>query len=455
MAEGMRIANSKNCARDWSSTRSATSTARSELERSEGTVMRFQQRIQTFGLVLLIVHTAACSQVQPHLSLPTLEIGQPEFAATLVGYTGIPVVGSNQVDILLNGDNIFPAKLAAIRSAKKTINYADYVFEEGQPSSEIAQALAERCRAGVQVKVLLDAFGSLAMPGEYRATMVNAGCRVETFRPLGPLSLDRANNRNHRRILVVDGRLGLTGGSGTSGKWSGNGRMSGHWRDTDIRVEGPVVEQLQGAFAENWLEATGVAIGGKDYFPQPHGKGTVSVQAVRSSPAGGSAAMYTMFLLAMASAQRSISITNPYFVPEDKMIETLIVAARRGVRVRLLLPGEIDHNIVRQASRSELGQLLTAGIQIYEYRSGLLHAKTMVIDGVWATVGSTNLDRRSFALNDELNLVVYDATVARQMQQIFEADLQESSKVTFESWKRRGVFSQFIELLAIPIRDQL
>jgi cardiolipin synthase A/B len=417
--------------------------------------MRLSQRIQMLAFMLFIVPATACSQVQPHLSLPSLEIGKPEFAATLVGYIGVPVVPSNQVEILLNGDNIFPAKLAAIRSAKKTINYADYVFEEGQPSLDVSNALAERCRAGVRVNVLLDAFGSLAIPSEYREAMVNAGCRVESFRPLGPFSMDRANNRNHRRILVVDGRVGLTGGSGTSGKWGGNGRMPGHWRDTDVRVEGPVVEQLQGAFAENWLEATGIAIGGEDYFPGPQGKGTVSAQAVRSSPAGGSAAMYTMFLLAMASAQHSISITNPYFVPEDKMIETLILAASRGVRVTLLLPGEIDHNIVRQASRSELGQLLTAGIQIYEYRAGLLHAKTMVIDGVWATVGSTNLDRRSFALNDELNLVVYDATVARQLQQVFEADLQESQKVTLEKWKRRGVFSKFFEMLAIPIRDQL
>jgi len=415
-----------------------------------------RHRVQLLGIVLLLVAApAACSQVQPHLSLPALQIGQPEFAATLVGYTGVPVVGSNQVDILLNGDNIFPAKLAAIRSAKKTINYADYVFEEGQPSAEISQALAERCKAGVRVNVLLDAVGSLAIPGEYREVMIKAGCRVENFRPLGPFTMDRVNNRNHRRILVVDGRLGITGGSGTSGKWAGNGKTPGQWRDTDVRVEGPVVEQLQGAFAENWLEATGAAIGGADYFPLQPGKGTVNAQAVRSSPAGGSDAMYTMFLLAMASAQRSISITNPYFVPEDKMIETLIVAASRGVRVTLLLPGEIDHNIVRQASRSELGRLLTAGIQIYEYRAGLLHSKTMVIDGVWATIGSTNLDRRSFALNDELNLVVYNAGIARQMQQIFEADLQESSKVTYERWRRRGVFSRFLELLAIPIRDQL
>ncbi len=417
--------------------------------------MRFSHRVELLGIVLLVVAPAACSQVQPHLSLPTLEIGQPEFAATLVGYTGVPVAGSNQVDILLNGDNIFPAKLEAIRSAKKTINYADYVFEEGQPSLEVSQALAERCQAGVRVNVLLDAVGSLYMPGEYREVMIKAGCRVENFRPLSAFSMDRVNNRNHRRILVVDGRLGITGGSGTSGKWAGNGRTPGQWRDTDVRVEGPVVEQLQGAFAENWLEATGVAIGGIDYFPLQQGKGTINAQAVRSSPAGGSDAMYTMFLLAMSSAQRSISITNPYFVPEDKMIETLIVAAARGVRVTLLLPGEIDHNIVRQASRSELGRLLTAGVQIYEYRAGLLHAKTMVIDGVWATIGSTNLDRRSFALNDELNLVVYNAVVARQLQQIFEADIQESSKVTYERWRRRGVFSRFLELLAIPISDQL
>src|SRR5262249_54084011 len=207
-----------------------------------------------------------------------------------------------------------PAKLAAIRSAKKTINYADYVFEEGQPSFEVAQALAERCRAGVRVNVLLDAVGSLYIPGEYRDAMVNAGCRVESFRPLGPFSLDRVNNRNHRRILVVDGLVGLTGGSGTSGKWGGNGRTPGHWRDTDVRVEGPVVEQLQGAFAENWLEATGIAIGGEEYFPRTQAKGTVRVQAVRSSPAGRNAAVYTMYLLAMAAAPPSHRTPNPDFL---------------------------------------------------------------------------------------------------------------------------------------------
>jgi cardiolipin synthase len=213
---------------------------------------------------------------------------------------------------------------------------------------------------------------------------------------------------------------------------------------------------LQGAFVENWLEATGVALGGDDYFPPGQdARGAITAQAVRSSPAGGSVAMYTMFLLAVASAQRSIHITNPYFVPDDKMIETLLQTAQRGVRVVLILPGKIDHNIVRQASRSELGRLLRAGIEVYEYRAALLHSKTMVIDGVWSTVGSTNLDRRSFALNDELNLVIYDRAVARRLDEIFAEDLSLSRRVTYEDWRSRGIVSRLLELLAVPIKDQL
>jgi cardiolipin synthase len=286
--------------------------------------------------------------------------------------------------------------------------------------------------------------------------MTQAGCQVVSYRPLTPWAIDRVNYRNHRRILVVDGRVGITGGSGTSGKWSGNGKQEGQWRDTDIRVEGPVVSQLQGAFAENWLEATGAAIGGPDYFPWPLArKGDVDAQIVRSSPAGGSVAMYTMFLLAMASARHSIYITNPYFVPDDKMIDTLIQARERGVRVVLILPGAIDHNLVRQASRSEFGRLLESGVRIYEYRPALLHAKTMVIDGIWSTVGSTNLDYRSLALNEELNVVLYDAGVAQRLQAVFEEDLGESRRVTYADWSRRGLASRILEMLALPLREQM
>src|SRR5262249_4461084 len=344
---------------------------------------------------------SACARVTPHLSLPDLRLGEPSFFPTMEAYTAAPIVAGNRVEFLLNGEEIFPALLEAIQSARKTITYAQYFYEDGPVARDIAVALTERCLAGVGVNVLLDAFGTLATPAEYLDMMRGAGCHVEFFRPLGPLAWHRANNRNHRRILVVDGRLGWTGGSGVSRKWMGNGRAEDHWRDTDVRVQGPIVEYLQGAFAENWLEATGIVLGGDPYFPRPLPVvGTVHAQVVRSSPVGGSGAMYTTFLLAMSSARRSIYITNPYLVLDGRMEAALLSAVNRGVTVVVLTPGAIDHNIVRQASRGRWGRMLRAGVQIYEYVPALLHAKMMVIDGVWATVGSTNLDNRSFALND-------------------------------------------------------
>jgi cardiolipin synthase len=255
---------------------------------------------------------------------------------------------------------------------------------------------------------------------------------------------------------VVDGRIGFTGGSGVSRKWMGNGRVEHHWRDTDVRIEGPVVEYLQGAFAENWLEATGMVLGGEAYFPRPlEPRGQVHAQVVKSSPAAGSTGIYTTFLLAVSAARRSIYITNPYFVLDAKMSEALRHAARRGVRVMVLVPGAIDHNIVRQASRRGFGTMLRSGIQIFEYVPALLHSKTMVIDGVWTTIGSTNLDNRSFAVNDELNLIAYSSAVGQRMEQIFMEDIALSRPVTLEDWKRRGLVAKLLELLALPVRGQL
>jgi len=262
--------------------------------------------------------------------------------------------------------------------------------------------------------------------------------------------------RNHRRILVVDGRVGFTGGSGVSGKWMGNGRVEHHWRDTDIRIQGPAVEYLQAAFVESWLEATGVVLGGEPYFPRPiERSGEVYAQVVKSSPAAGSFAMYTTFLLAVNSAQRSIHITNPYFVIDERMRDALLAARRRGVRVLVLVPGAIDHNIVRQASRRQFGSLLRAGVKIYEYVPALLHSKTMVIDGIWATIGSTNLDNRSFAVNDELNVIVYNRGVAQRLESVFSDDIAHSRRVTLKEWKSRGLTARLLETLALPIRDLL
>src|SRR5690348_5364500 len=373
--------------------------------------------LRFWALLVILLLTSACARVRPHIDLPALTLGEPSFFPTLEAYAGAPIVGGNRADILLNGEQIFPAMLEAIRGAQHTITYAQYFYEDGPISRDLADALAERCRAGVGVNVLLDAFGTLNMPREYADTMSLSGCHVAWFRPLAQYIFRRYTNRNHRRILVVDGRIGFTGGSGVSRKWMGNGRTEHHWRDTDIRIQGPAVEYLQAAFVENWLEATGVVLGGEPYFPRPISPaGDVYAQVVKSSPAAGSFAMYTTFLLAVNSAQRSIHITNPYFVIDKRMRDALLAARRRDVRVLVLVPGAIDHNIVRQASRRQFGDLLRAGIQIYEYAPALLHSKTMVIDGVWATVWSTNLDTRSFAVNDELNVIVYNRDVAQRLE---------------------------------------
>jgi cardiolipin synthase len=408
-------------------------------------------------VALAVVLVVALGPNPPvHETLPALTIGEPAFVATLEAHLSTPVVGGNRVTLLLNGDEIFPAKLAAVRAARTTINYAEYFWAEGPVGEELAEALAERCRAGVAVKVLLDGLGTLYMPEAQVATMKQAGCRVQTFRGLARLSLRRHNNRNHRRILVVDGRLGMSGGSGVSEKWAGDGRQDGHWRDTDVRVEGPAVEWLQAAFAENWREATQELLGGSVYFPgTPAPVGDVRVQVVRSSPVGGSYAVYTMVLLAMASARRSILVTNPYFVLDDRMTDALLAAARRGVRVVALTPGKIDHNLVRSASRRDFGRLLQGGVQIFEYQPALLHAKTLVVDGAWATIGSTNLDNRSFALNEELNVALHDPALARRLEEVFERDLQFARRVDYETWRRRGLKERIMETLVLPIRDLL
>jgi cardiolipin synthase len=406
--------------------------------------------------LLLTGAVAGCARVHPHIALPSLSLGEASFFPTLEAYASAPIVGGNSAEFLLNGEQIFPSILEAIRSARKTITYAQYFYEDGPVSRDVAEALAERCRGGVGTSILLDAFGTLSMPREYTELLTRSGCHVAYFRPLAQYIFRRYNNRNHRRILVVDGRLGFTGGSGVSRKWMGNGRVAHHWRDTDIRVEGPVVEYLQAAFAENWLETTGVVLGGEAYFPRPiEPRGEVYAQVVRSSPAAGSFAMYTTFLLAVSAARQTIQITNPYFVLDAKMQQALIGAAARGVRVKVLVPGAIDHNIVRQASRRQFGRMLRAGIEIYEYSPALLHSKTMVVDGVWATVGSTNLDNRSFAVNDELNLILYSRPVAQQLERIFADDISVSKPVLYADWRKRGFAAKFLEVMALPIRDLL
>jgi cardiolipin synthase len=412
--------------------------------------------------IMVTLGLQACAQVPAPRTLPSLPVSDPSFRPTVEAYAESPAVGGNRVTLLLNGDEIFPAQLAAIRSARQTITYAQYVYEKGSIGLDMAEAFAERCRNGVRAHILLDGFGTLGIPSEYTELMKTAGCEVATFRPvhplivLSPFGFRKGNRRNHRRILVVDGRVGFTGGVGVSPAWLGNGREMDHWRQTDVRIEGPVVASLQAAFVENWLEATGNVLGGAPYFPAIGPAGHEKGQIVHGSPTGGRYTMYTSLLLAIAASRHSITITNPYFVPDERMMSELEKAARRGVRVRILLPGPIDNSIVSHAGRINFGELMAAGIEIYEYQPGLLHAKTMTVDGLWATIGSANFDSRSFALNEELNLVVYDdREIVDRLERIFADDLTRSKRITEGSWERRGVTGRFFEVLSLPVHDQL
>jgi cardiolipin synthase A/B len=409
------------------------------------------------AVIAVTLAASSCNRLPRTEKLPRVAAGEAAFTATMEAHTGSPIVGGNRIAVLLNGDQIFPAKLAAIRGARESITYAEYFYADGGPAREIAEALAERCRAGVAAHILLDGFGTLSMPRDYVRLMKDAGCHVATFRPLGRwISIGRHNKRNHRRVLVIDGRVAITGGSGVSDKWTGNGRVDGHWRDTDVRIEGPAVHNVQSAFLENWREATGELLGGEQYFAESRrAVGDARAQVIKSSPAGGSYAMHTMYLLAIASAQRSVYLTNPYFLPDDPLEDALLAAAARGVRVVALTPGKIDHNIVRSASRRGFGRLLKGGIEIHEYQAALLHAKTMVVDGVWATIGSTNFDNRSFAVNDELNVVLYDRSVVERLATAFEADLGHARRVTYEAWQNRGLRAKLLEIFVLPIESQL
>jgi cardiolipin synthase A/B len=413
------------------------------------------------GWLFTVCWLVACAKVISVERIPEIALGEPSFFPTIEAHTGAPIAGGNRIQVLLNGDETFPVMLRDIKAAKSTITFAQYLYEDGSQAREFAQAFAERCRAGVKANILLDSHGSGKVPGEVIASMRDAGCHVEYFRRVEapaiifPWKLLQYNYRSHRRILVIDGRVGFTGGYGISDAWTGDGRTAEHWRDTNARIEGPVVKFLQAAFAESWLETTAIVLGGEDYFPRLEPVGQVPAQIVSSSPAGGSFQNYLLFLLSINSARKSILITNPYFIPDDVMTDALLKAVARGVRVVVLVPGKIDSRLTYTVSRSHYGPLLVGDVEIFEYQAALMHAKTMVVDDRWATVGSTNFDNRSFALNQELNLTVYDAPLARRLEEIFREDLKYSKKITYEEWKSRSIIERIFELFAFPVKEQL
>ena len=412
--------------------------------------------LATGALVLLALNfTAGEKKVQQQL--PRLySTASPDFERALGSLLGPGIVGGNAVTELLNGDQIFPPMLAAIQGAKKSITFETYIYWSGDIGKQFADALSERARAGVRVHVLLDWVGSANMDESYLTEMKEAGVQIEKFHKPHWYNLARLNNRTHRKLLVVDGQVGFTGGVGIAPHWMGNAQDPDHWRDSHYLVRGPVVAQMQATFLDNWLKVTGKVLHGALYFPPIAPAGAQKAQMFSSSPSSGSESMQLMYHLAITAAERSIDLSVAYFVPDELTQKHLMDALARGVRVRFITPGEhTDTDAVKAASRATWGPLLQAGAQIHEYQPTMYHCKVMIVDQLLVSVGSTNFDNRSFRLNDEANLNVYDAAFARRQTEVFEDDLKRSRRVTYEEWLNRPLREKAHEKLTGWLRSQL
>jgi cardiolipin synthase len=424
-------------------------------------------RFSTVTLVLLsVAGTVTAVVLGMNFAVPEKQLerhvahrygaGNPQFRREMSVMMGPAIVAGNRVIDLQNGVEIFPAMLAAVRAARSTISFETYIYWSGEIGQQMAAALAERASAGVAVAVIIDWAGSVKMDASLLDLMQNAGVRVERYRPLRWYHLGRLNNRTHRKLLVVDGQIAFTGGVGIADHWQGNGEDPDHWRETHFRVEGPVVAQFQAAFNDNWIKTTGEVLNGPAHFPPLTTAGSQDAHLFISSPASGSDSMHLMYLMAIAAAERTIDVTASYFVPDALIDEALLAARGRGVRVRILVPGpHIDSDVVRLSSRSRWGPLLQAGVEIYEYQPTMLHSKVFIVDGEMVSVGSTNLDIRSFRLNDEASLNVYDRAFAERMTTVFDADLTKAVRYTYETWQRRPWTEKFMETIVQPIRSQL
>jgi cardiolipin synthase len=383
-------------------------------------------------------------------------VADPQFAREMSVMMGPSIVQGNRIEPLQNGRQIFPAMLDAIRAARVSITFETYIYWSGEIAKEFSEALAERARAGIPVCVTIDWAGSVKMDADLLSTMEDAGVRLHRYRPLHWYNLGRMNNRTHRKLLVVDGTVAFTGGVGVADHWLGNAEDPQHWRESHYRVEGPVVAQFQAAFNDNWIKMTGEVLNGPNYFPSLERAGPVSAHLFTASPAGGAESMHLMYMLAIAAAVEAVNLCAAYFIPDELTSKALLAAQHRGARVRILLPGEhIDSAAVRLRSRASWGDLLEAGVEIREYQPTMLHAKLLVIDECFVSVGSTNFDARSFRLNDEASLNIYDKAFAREMTAVFEADLERARPYTWEQWKRRPLWEKVGERVFWPIRSQL
>ena len=383
-------------------------------------------------------------------------ISDPQFLRTMNSVFGADLKSGHKIDTLVNGDAIFPPMLKAIADAKETINFLTYIYWSGEIAEVFADALAAKARDGVEVRVLLDWAGSIPFDQRLIDTMESAGVVVHRFRPLHWYSIDRVNNRTHRKLLIVDGTIGFTGGVGIGDEWQGDARNPDEWRDNHYRVEGPAVSDMQAAFAENWLEASNEVLQGDKFYPGHVEAGPIIAQHLKSSPEGGSGSMHQMLLIALAASTDHVRIASAYFVPDSVMIAQLTELVRRKVKVDIILPGDkTDVPMSRRASRHLWGPLLKAGVRIFEYQPTMYHTKMVIIDFGWASVGSANYDERSFRLNDESNLNVLDQNFVREQVDVFDTDLKRSREITLEEWEQRSGWTKAMDWCASLLRTQL
>ena len=413
------------------------------------------------ALVTLVVIVLAMNFATPEKKLERkiehrYTVDDPQFEREMGVMLGPSVSTGNRVEDLENGVQIFPAMLEAIRGAKRNINFETYIYWSGTVGKEFADALSERARAGVKVSVLVDWAGAIKMDDGLLEEMEKAGVEIHKYRPLKWYNLGRLNNRTHRKLLIIDGEIAFTGGVGIADSWAGNAQDPDHWRDLHFRVRGPVVSQFQAAFNDNWIKTTGVVLNGPDYFPALAKAGDMDAHIFIASPAGGSESMHLMYLMAIAAAEHTIDLQAAYFVPDELIIQALIAARHRGVRIRVIVPGKhIDSTTVKLASKAHWGELLKAGAEVYEYQPTMMHNKMLIVDKLMVSVGSTNFDVRSFRLNDEASLNIYNSAFAARMTEVFEDDLKPTVRYTYQMWKDRPAKEKFMEKFVLPFKSQL
>ena len=384
------------------------------------------------------------------------DVADPQFSRSVSALLGPPFVSGNSVKVLTNGDQIFPPMLKAIKSAKHTITFETFIYWADTIGVDFADALSERARSGVKVHVLLDWLGSVKMEQTQIDKMREAGVEIQRYHKPHWSHLPRLNNRTHRKLLIIDGKVGFTGGVGIADQWRGNARNPDEWRDTHFQVSGPVVAQMQAVFMDNWIKAQGKVLHNELYFPDIKSAGDMQAQMFSSSPSGGSESMQLMYLMAITAAKQSIELSSAYFVPDELSVQALIAAAKRGVKVRIITPGKyIDTELVRKASREGWGELLQANIEIAEYQPTMYHCKIFIVDDLLVSVGSTNFDNRSFRLNDEANLNVLNKDFAMEQVKIFNADWQKSHRITYAEWSQRSIWEKLAEKVSIILKSQL